>query len=137
MHGPHRPKFAPAASFVLSVRITHALGQALETRAAAENLTAASIIRRALVLALDGDNIHTIPIRRYRPSNPAPSIEVQEIARLREVVGEAVGTLRQVAGIDRARSGTRLAEIDCAISDLIAAAERLDVLKVLHEANRD
>lgn len=64
--------------------------------------------------------------RRLRP---IPSPDVVAIARLRECVGEAVGILRQVAGLDRARSGARLAEIDGAITRLVSLAATLDDAK--------
>ncbi len=49
---------------------------------------------------------------------PTPSPELVAMAGLREVVGEAVGTLRQVAGLDRARGGARLDEQDDAVDGL-------------------
>ena len=137
MHGPHRPRGTPPASRVLTVRISEDTGSLLDARAKAMGLTAGTIARAALISALDADDVHTIRVRRYRPTNPPPTVDVQAIAALREAVGEAVGTLRQVAGIDRSRGGSRLVEIDGAISDLIIAAERLDTLKSYHEGGND
>ena len=137
MKGPRRPKGTPPITQVYTVRLPNQVGQHLAARAQADGLTAGSVIRRAIVSALDADPVEVVPVRRYRPTRPPPSIEVQAIAGLREAVGEAVGTLRQVAGIDRSHGGARLDEIDAAITDLIAAAGRLDMLKALHEAAHD
>lgn len=129
MRGPRRPLGTPPASRVLTVRVPDALGMALDARAEAEGLTAGTVARRALVCALDADQVQAVPVRRYRPMRPAPSLDRLAVAQLREAVGEAVGTLRQVAGLDRSRSGARLAELDGAIDRLLAEVPRLDALK--------
>jgi hypothetical protein len=70
-----------------------------------------------------------VPVAALPKPRPRPSTDLVAVAGLREVVGEAVGTLRQVAGLDRRRGGARLAEIDTAIDRLVAAAVDLDVAK--------
>lgn len=123
-------------SRILTIRVPELLINALNERAQNLNLTAGSIARQAIISTLDL-GVEAIPVKRYRATNPPPSIDLIAIAGLREVVGEAVGTLRQVAGIDRARAGARLDELDGAISELIAVAKSLDVLKLAYQAVRD
>ena len=65
---------------------------------------------------------------------PAPSLDIVRLAELREVLGEATGTLRQVAGLDRGRGGMRLAELDHAIDGLLCAAAAMDGWKAAREA---
>ena len=121
---PRRPMSRP-----LAVRVPARVLAAMEVRAAAAGVTAASVARRTLAEAFTGDPADEQPVRRYRPTNPRPSTDVVALAGLREVVGEAVGTLRQVAGLDRARGGTRLPELDAAIDSLLTAAADLDAWK--------
>ena len=126
MRGPRRPQGTPPASRVLPVRLPVALGHALDDRARTERLTAGTIARQAIVAYVDAEPGLTVPIRRYRATRPAPSIDTVRLAEMRESVGEAVGTLRQVAGIDRERGGARLHEIDDALDQLLQAVAALD-----------
>jgi hypothetical protein len=111
------------------LRLPTGVSRALEAEALSKGVTLATIARAHLVAATSQDVQEVAPVRRYRPSRPKPSLDVVRLAELREAVGEAVGTLRQVAGLDRARGGHRLAEIDAAIDDLLRAAAALDDLK--------
>lgn len=119
---------------VLAVRVTDDVAAALDARAIAEGVTAGSIVRRTLVQAFDGDPQDVQPARRYRAPRPAPALDVVRLAELREALGEANGTLRQVAGLDRDRGGARLPEFDVAISGILAAAAAVDAWKTAMEA---
>ena len=114
------------------VLVRHPVGTAAAVRseAHAAGLTAAAWIRQQLVGLLGADPADAVPVAALPPPRPRPTIDVIAVAQLRESVGEAVGTLRQVAGLDRARSGARLAELDVAIDQLVAAAADLDRTKV-------
>lgn len=106
------------------------MGAALDAEAVRRGLTAGALAREALASSLpDVPAVAAVPVRAYRAPNPAPAVDVVEVARLREAVGEAVGTLRQVAGLDRSRDGARLPEIDGALSRLLALAADLDAAK--------
>lgn len=129
MRGPRRPPGTPPASRVLPVRIPVALGHALDDHARTERLTAATIARQAIAAYVDAQPGLTVPVRRYRATRPAPTLDTVRLAEMRESVGEAVGTLRQVAGIDRERGGARLHEIDGALDQLLQAAHALDEWK--------
>lgn len=121
---PRRPVSAP-----IVVRVPANIAAAIADRALRDGVTGATVTRRILAEQLDGDSSDVQPVRRYRASRPVPSPELTAVAGLRESVGEAVGTLRQVAGLDRARGGARLAELDAAIDGLLDAARGLDALK--------
>lgn len=130
MRGPRRPIGTPPASRVLTVRVPEALGAALDAHAQAERLTAGTVARRALVAALDGDAMHAVPVRRYRPSHPTPTLDVIRLAELREVTGELNGTLRQVAGLSRhAGAVTVWAEVEDALPRLRSIIAALDDMK--------
>lgn len=95
-------------------------------------LTAAAWVRRQLVDLVGADPGDTVPARALPLPRPRPSADMLAIARLREAVGEATGTLRQVAGLDRRRRvGARLNEIDVAIDRLLLVAADLDAAKRL------
>lgn len=119
----------PLVSQVVTLRLPAGVASALETEAQAQGVTMATVARSHLVRSVEVDPIEVAPVRRYRPSRPRPSLDVIRLAELREAVGEAVGTLRQVAGLDRGRGGHRLPEIDAAIDDLIRVAHALDDFK--------
>lgn len=121
---PRRPCTA-----VITLRVPEGVAAAMDRQARAEGLTGASLARRCLAERFTADAQDTQPVRRYRPMRPAPSPDRLAVAQLREAVGEAVGTLRQVAGLDRTRGGARLAELDAAIDRLLAQVPRLDALK--------
>ena len=128
---PRRP-----CSRVVVLRVPEAVADAMAARAQQENVTAASIARRTLADAFTGDPADRQPALQYRPARPGKrkaSPDIVALAGLREAVGEATGTLRQVAGLDRARGGARLHELDSAITRLIAAAARLDEMKAAAE----
>lgn len=129
MKGPRRPPGTPPASRVLPVRIPVALGHALDGRARQERLTAGTIARQAIAAYVDAQPGLTVPVRKYRETRPAPSIDTIRLAEMRESVGEAVGTLREVAGIDRKQGGARLDEINAALDRLLEAADALDEWK--------
>lgn len=122
---------------VLAVRVPDGVAAALDARAQADGLTAASVVRRTLVEAFNCEPQDVQPAPRFRRPKPAPTVEVQAMAALREAVGEAHGTARQVAGLDRSRGGARLDELDGAITRLVAAAARLDEWKDAMEASVD
>jgi len=114
----------------LTVRVPEALGAALDARAQAEQLTAGTVARRALIAALDGETMHAVPVRRYRPSNPTPTVDVVRLAELREVTGELNGTLRQVAGLSRqAGAITVWADVEAALPRLRSIIDALDDMK--------
>ena len=132
--GPARPRPSPPASRILTARVPEALGAALDARAEAVGLTAGAVVRAALAGAVGAGEDLAVPVRRYRASRSAPSLEVVRLAQLREALGEANGTLRQVAGLDRARDGARLAEINHALDGLLAAVARVDGWKAERES---
>jgi len=111
------------------VRLPVGTAAAVRSAAAAAGLTDAAWVRGQLVAALGTDPADAVPVAALPPRRLAPTADVIEIARLREAVGEAHGTLRQIAGLDRARGGTRLAEIDGDIDALLAAIVDLDAAK--------
>ena len=112
-------------------RATPVLGAAIRRAAAGEGLTEGAWVRATLAAAAGAEPFPADlqPVRAYRPSRPPPSVDIVAVAGLREAVGEAVGTLRQVAGLDRARCGARLGEIDDALDGLLAAVAVLDEAK--------
>ena len=97
--------------------------------AATAGLSQAAWVRRELASLVGADSADVIPVRASRPPHPMPTADIVVLAQLREAVGEAVGTLRQVAGLDRARGGARLSELDAGIDRLLAAAAELDTAK--------
>lgn len=125
----------PLVSQVVTLRLPSGVASALEIEAQAQGVTMATVARAHLVQAVGEDVQEVAPVRRYRPTRPRPSLDVVRLAELREVVGEAVGTARQAAGLDRARGGHRLPEIDAAIDDLLRAAHALDDLKEAVQAH--
>lgn len=125
----------PPVSTVVTLRLPAGVAGALETEAQAQGVTVATVARAYLVASTSQDIREVAPVRRYRPSRPRPSLDVIRLAELREVVGEAVGTARQVAGLDRSRGGHRLPDLDAAIDDLLRAAATLDELKEAVQAH--
>ena len=125
----------PPVSTVVTLRLPAGVSQVLESEALSQGVTMATVARSHLVRAVEVDPIEVAPVRRYRPSRPRPSLDVIRLAELREVVGEAVGTARQVAGLDRSRGGHRLPDLDAAIDDLLRAAATLDELKEAVQAH--
>ena len=111
------------------VRLPLGTAAAVARCAAATGQTEAAWVRARLVDLLGSDPADAVPVSARRAPRPAPSVDVVEVARLREAVGEAVGTLRQVAGLDRARGGARLPEIDAAIDRLLGLSADLDEAK--------
>ena len=111
------------------VRLPSGMAAAVTVRAATDGLTEAAWVRRQLVDFLGVGQADAVPVAARRPPRPVPTADIIEVARLREAVGEAVGTLRQVAGLDRSRNGARLGEIDAALDRLLAAAADLDAMK--------
>ena len=101
----------------------------LDDRAKTERLTIATIARSAIVAYLGAEPGLAVPVRRYKATKPPPPLEVVRLAELRHIAGEANGTLRQVAGLDRERGGARLAEIDDALSQLVDACHAIDAWK--------
>lgn len=121
---PRRP-----ASRVLSVRVPETVGAALDAEAAARGITQATVVREVLTRETTYDPEDVQPVRAYRPSRPRPAVDVVRLAEVREVAGEAVGTARQLAGLDRARGGPALASLDEAIEKILTAAAALDAAK--------
>lgn len=119
----------PPVSRVVCLRLPSGTAAALDREAEARGLTLATVARAHLVAATSQDAAEVAPVRRYRPSRPRPSLDVVRLAEVREVAGEAVGTARQLAGLDRARGGARLPALDEAIDRLLAAATVLDEVK--------
>lgn len=111
------------------VRLPAGTAALVASRAAAAGLSEAAWVRGQLVDLLGADAADAVPVRAALPSRPAPAADVVALAGLRESVGEAVGTLRQVAGLDRARGGARLEELDRGIDVLLAVAAELDAAK--------
>lgn len=125
----------PPVSKVVTLRLPAGVSAAMATQAEEKGVTLATVARGHLVAAMAGEPQEVAPIRRYRPTRPKPSLDVVRLAELREAVGEAVGTLRQVAGLDRGRGGHRLGELDEAITSLIRTAHALDHFKETVEAH--
>ena len=121
---PRRP-----ASRVLSVRVPEAVGAALDAEAEARGVTQATVVREVLTRETTWDPEDVQPVARYRAPRPRPSLDVVRLAEVREVAGEAVGTARQLAGLDRARGGPALASLDEAIESILSAAAALDAAK--------
>ncbi len=111
------------------VRLPAGTAALVRAEAARAGLTDAAWIRSQLVDLLGADPRDAVPVPVLPPSRPRPTVYVVAVAGLREVVGEAVGTLRQVAGLDRSRGGDRLGEIDAALDRLLAAVADLDAAK--------
>jgi hypothetical protein len=111
------------------IRLAPGTAALVASRAADAGLSEAAWVRRELVDLVGADPADAVPVRALRPPRPMPTADVIVLARLRESVGEAVGTLRQVAGLDRARGGARLGELDAGIDRLLAAAADLDAAK--------
>ena len=126
---PRRP-----VSRVVVLRLPEGLAAAIDALAAAEGMTAATVARRTLAATFTADPGDVQAVRRYRAPRPAPSFEVIRLAELREALGEANGTLRKVAGIDRGRGGMRFAEINHAIDGLLSAVGLVDGWKAATEA---
>lgn len=122
---PRRPCRA-----VLAVRVPEGTAAALDARAAAEGMTAASIVRRTLVQAFGCDPQDMQPAPRFRRPCPAPTLDVVRLAELREVTGELNGTLRQVAGLSRhAGAGAVWSEVEDALPRLRGIIAALDDMK--------
>ncbi len=113
----------------LNVRLPRDALVVVRRQATAAGVSDAAWVRTRLIALLGAEPMAAVPVRTRRPPRPAPTVDVVAVARLRESLGEAVGTLRQVAGLDRGRGGARLAEIDDAITRLMAAAKSLDDTK--------
>ena len=130
MRGPRRPQGTPPASRVLPVRIPVALGVALDDRARTEKLTAGTIARRAIVAHLDAASVLAVPIRRYRPTRPAPRLDIVRLAELRETTGKLNGSLRQIAGLSREAGAVAVwQEVHAALPRLGALIVALDDMK--------
>ena len=110
----------------LNVRLPVEVLARVRAVATTTGITDAAWTRALVVQTLAASSSMPPPTRRPR-ARPTPDLIA--VARLREAIGEAVGTLRQVAGLDRGRSGARLEEIDDAISRLTSAARALDETK--------
>lgn len=126
--GPRRP-----ASRVLSVRVPAAVADALEVEAQSRGITSATVIREVLVQGTTYDPDDVQPVRAYRPAKPKPSIDVVEVARLREALGETGGTLRQLAGLARRDGQPCWLEIESLLPEIRAAAARVDGIKAALE----
>jgi hypothetical protein len=113
----------------LNVRLPRTVLLTVKQQASVAGLSDAAWVRHQLMTALPAQPAGASSIPRRRRIRAAPGVDVVAVARLRETVGEAVGTLRQVAGLDRERGGARLSEIDGAITRLIACARLLDDTK--------
>jgi len=113
----------------LLVRLSGGTDALLRREADRCGLSSAAWVRRQLVDLLGSDPADAVPVRALPPPRPRPTADLLAVAGLREAVGEATGTLRQVAGLDRQRGGARLAELDDAIDRLILAAADLDAAK--------
>ena len=113
----------------LNVRLPQTVLLAVKQQASAAGLSDAAWVRHQLMTTLAAQPVDATSVPSRRRSRPAPSVDVVAVGRLRESLGEAVGTLRQVAGLDRGRGGARLAEIDDSITRLMAAAKSLDDTK--------
>jgi len=96
-------------------------------------MSGASVVRALLVEKLHCDPTDAQPAPIFRKPRRKPHADILAVAQLRESLGEAVGTLRQVAGLDRSRDGSRLSELDTAIDGLLAEVRRFDDLKVMLE----
>jgi len=122
-----RPR--PPVSRVVTLRVPSGVAAALDGEAARRGVTVATVARGHLVAAVAADPAEVAAVRAYRPARPRPSLDVVRLAELREAAGEAVGTARQLAGLDRGRGGHRLASLDDAIERLLSAAAALDAAK--------
>jgi hypothetical protein len=113
------------------IRLSVSLARALRSDAENLDLSDASMVRHVLTRQYKDiefeDNITT---HRYRKQNPNPSPDMVEIARLREVVAELGGTLRQIAGLSR-KDGQHInhAEIENFLPRIKKTLDFLDDLK--------
>lgn len=103
--------------------------------AEAAGLTDTSVVRGIVAARYGQAPACAAPVRRYRAARPRPAPDVVEVARLREVVGELGGTLRQLAGLSReAGHGALWAELEVTLPRVRSVADDLDCLKAAMEA---
>jgi hypothetical protein len=113
------------------VRLPERLARIIKHDAEDNNISDASIIRRILVTHYKDSDIEDEQIyKRAKPANPAPSIELIEVSRLRESAGELCGTLRQIAGLSRVSGNFELnGQIEPLLPELKAVVASLVELK--------
>lgn len=118
----------PAAVFV---RLPGTLAARVSGAAEASDLSSAAYLRRLAVDATASAPALVRPSPPRRPVPPPPPEAVREVARLREVLGELHGTLRQVAGLKRQAGATpaELSRIDDLLARIDHAALGLDGVK--------
>ncbi len=113
------------------VRLPERLARIIRHDAEDSEISDASAVRRILVAHYRGAQPDDeSPTKRAKPPHPAPSVELFEISRLRESVGELGGTLRQIAGLSRLDGQTaNHAEIEALIPQIKEIARALDEFK--------
>lgn len=79
------------------VRLPASAAAEVSARAAAAGVTDAALVRQVLVAALGVHAGDARPVPRKRAALPAPSALLQQIAALREALGEATGALTRSA----------------------------------------
>lgn len=115
----------------INVRLTERLARIIRRDAEASEISDASAVRRVLVAHYRDAELHDeAPTKRAKTPHPAPSVELLEISRLRESVGELGGTLRQIAGLSRLDGQTaNHAKIEALIPQIREIARALDECK--------
>lgn len=113
------------------MRLPEHLARIIRRDAEGRDISDASRIRQILVAHYrDAEPEDEQTQKRAKPPNPAPSIELIEVSRLRESAGELCGTLRQIAGLSRTSGNFELhGEIEPLIPELKAVVSSLVELK--------
>ena len=129
VRGPRRPATGGPMD-LLTVRLTRPVAAAVRREAEARGL-ADGALARAIIAERMGDAAQdAVPVRRYRESRTPPTVDVQEVAQLREAVGELGGTLRQLAGLTRRAGHAAMhEELEATLPRIRAVADALDHAK--------
>ncbi|MCR9072662.1 MAG: hypothetical protein NXI18_13170 [Alphaproteobacteria bacterium] len=115
------------------------MAEAIETFAGRRDITSAEWCRQVLRGALDAEDLEEFqvpplqrPVRRYRPARAPRPDYIQQVARLREVLGEVGGDLRQSINLMRIEGRPDLArQIDEYLPVIRAAVEEVQRVKTL------
>ena len=126
---PRRPM-----SKVIALRVPSAVAAAMAAEAARGGTTAGTVARRALAAAFTADPGDVQPVRAYRKARPRPAVDVVEVGRLREVVGEVGGNLTRLARAAREAGYAAVhREMEAEWARVHAAGDALDALKLALE----
>jgi len=112
------------------VRMTADLADRVAAAADRAGLSSSAWLRSLAVAAVGADPVDAVPTLRPTPPRPAPTVDVVEVARLREVVAELSGALVRVAVRTRAGGLDELhAAVEAVLPDVKSAVRGLDRLK--------